>query len=64
MHNKNPGLEAQREKIRHSAAHVLAEAVLERFPRAKPTLGPPTEHGFYYDFDVPEPFTQEDLTQL
>ncbi len=64
MHNKHPGLEAQREKIRHSAAHVLAEAVLERFPRAKPTLGPPTEHGFYYDFDVPEPFTQEDLTQL
>ena len=39
-------------KLRHSLAHVLAQAVVERFPQAKPTIGPPTEFGFYYDFDL------------
>jgi threonyl-tRNA synthetase len=39
-------------KIRHSMAHVLAQAVVERFPQAKPTIGPPIENGFYYDFDL------------
>jgi threonyl-tRNA synthetase len=39
-------------KLRHSFAHVLAQAVVERFPQAKPTIGPPTEFGFYYDFDL------------
>ena len=39
-------------KLRHSLAHVLAQAVVERFPQAKPTIGPPVEYGFYYDFDL------------
>ena len=49
---------------RHSAAHVLAEAVLEMFPDAKYAIGPPIEHGFYYDFELPRPLTPEDLTKL
>ncbi len=51
-------------RMRHSAAHVLAEAVLELFPPAKLTIGPPTDDGFYYDFDVPEPFTPADLERI
>ena len=51
-------------RMRHSAAHVLAEAVLILFPQAKLTIGPPTDDGFYYDFDVPEPFTPADLEQI
>ncbi len=51
-------------RMRHSAAHVLAEAVLELFPQAKLTIGPPTDDGFYYDFDVPEPFTPADIEQI
>jgi threonyl-tRNA synthetase len=51
-------------KIRHSAAHVMAQAVLEKFPEAKYTIGPPVENGFYYDFELPEPISQEDLPQL
>ncbi|MFM8270748.1 MAG: threonine--tRNA ligase, partial [Gemmata sp.] len=39
-------------KLRHSLAHVLAQAVTEKFPQAKPTIGPPIEDGFYYDFDL------------
>lgn len=50
--------------IRHSAAHVLAQAVQEMFPSAKLGIGPPIENGFYYDFDVENPFTPEDLTKL
>jgi len=48
-------------KIRHSAAHVMAEAVLEMFPGAKIAIGPAIEDGFYYDFDLPEPLKTEDL---
>lgn len=48
-------------RIRHSAAHVMAQAVLELFPEAKYTIGPPVEDGFYYDFDLPRPLTPEDL---
>ncbi|MDX1438207.1 MAG: threonine--tRNA ligase, partial [Anaerolineales bacterium] len=48
-------------RIRHSAAHVMAEAVLEMFPDAKIAIGPPIEDGFYYDFDLPRPLTPEDL---
>jgi len=48
-------------RIRHSAAHVLAEAVCELFPGAKLGIGPPTDDGFYYDFLVPRAFTEEDL---
>jgi threonyl-tRNA synthetase len=51
-------------RIRHSAAHVMAEAVLEMFPEAKYTIGPPIENGFYYDFDLPRAFIPEDLEKI
>lgn len=51
-------------KIRHSAAHVMAQAVVEMFPEAKYTIGPPVENGFYYDFDLPRNLTPEDLEQI
>ncbi|GAA1954840.1 threonine--tRNA ligase [Catenulispora subtropica] len=50
--------------IRHSAAHVLAQAVQQTFPEAKLGIGPPIRNGFYYDFDVDRPFTPEDLKAL
>ena len=50
--------------IRHSTAHVLAQAVQDLFPEAKLGIGPPVENGFYYDFDVETPFTPEDLGKL
>ncbi|MYC54924.1 MAG: threonine--tRNA ligase [Chloroflexi bacterium] len=53
--------DSQLYKIRHSAAHVLAEAMLERFPTAKTAIGPPIEDGFYYDFDLPQPISAEDI---
>ena len=53
-----------RSVIRHSTAHVLAQAVQDLFPQAKLGIGPPTTDGFYYDFDVAEPFTPEDLAAL
>ena len=53
-----------RSVIRHSAAHVLAQAVQQQFPEAKLGIGPPIRDGFYYDFDVAEPFTPEDLAAL
>jgi threonyl-tRNA synthetase len=56
--------EAGRHVIRHSAAHVLAQAVLDLFPGASFAIGPPIEDGFYYDFDVAEPFTPEDLERI
>jgi threonyl-tRNA synthetase len=51
-------------RIRHSAAHVMAQAVVEFFPEAKYTIGPPIENGFYYDFDLPRPLIPEDLAQI
>jgi len=51
-------------KIRHSAAHIMAQAVVELFPEAKYTIGPPVENGFYYDFDLPRALTPEDLQQI
>ncbi len=51
-------------RIRHSAAHVMAQAVLEMFPEAKYTIGPSVEDGFYYDFDLPRPLTPDDLEKL
>jgi len=51
-------------RIRHSAAHVMAQAVLERFPGAKLAIGPAIENGFYYDFDLPRPLTPEDLEAI
>ncbi|HNS89127.1 MAG TPA: threonine--tRNA ligase [Deltaproteobacteria bacterium] len=50
--------------LRHSTAHVMAEAVKALFPDAKPTIGPATEDGFYYDFDRDEPFSSEDLAAI
>ncbi len=53
--------DSQLYKIRHSAAHVMAEAMLERFPEAKIAIGPPIEDGFYYDFDLPRPINEADI---
>jgi threonyl-tRNA synthetase len=50
--------------LRHSTAHVLAQAVQEIFPEAKLGIGPPIENGFYYDFQVPRPFQPEDLDKV
>src|SRR5580765_4606562 len=51
-------------KLRHSAAHVLAEAVKDLYPETKLTIGPPTDDGFYYDFDSRHRFTPEDLVEI
>jgi len=53
-----------RDILRHSTAHVLAQAVQDLFPDARLGIGPPIEDGFYYDFDVPEPFKPEDMDAL
>jgi len=50
--------------LRHSTAHVAAQAVQQAFPEAKLGIGPPIKDGFYYDFDAPRPFTPEDLVDL
>ena len=50
--------------LRHSTAHVLAQAVQQNFPEAKLGIGPPIRDGFYYDFDVARPFTPDDLKTL
>ncbi len=51
-------------RIRHSAAHIMAQAVLEMFPEGKVAIGPPIENGFYYDFDLPRTLTPEDLKAI
>jgi threonyl-tRNA synthetase len=51
-------------RIRHSAAHVMAQAVLEKYPEGKIAIGPAIETGFYYDFDLPESLTPEDLDEI
>jgi threonyl-tRNA synthetase len=51
-------------RIRHSSAHVMAQAVLELIPEAKYTIGPPVENGFYYDFDLPRSLTPDDLEKI
>jgi threonyl-tRNA synthetase len=53
-----------RDILRHSTAHVMAQAVQELFPQAKLGIGPPITDGFYYDFDVAEPFVPEDLVKI
>ena len=50
--------------LRHSTAHVMAEAVLQMFPDAKFAIGPSIDDGFYYDFDLPRPLTSEDLPKI
>ncbi len=57
-------LDELRFRIRHSAAHIMASAVLELFPEARFAVGPPTDEGFYYDFSVERPFTPEDLERI
>jgi threonyl-tRNA synthetase len=52
------------EILRHSTSHIMAEAVKSLFPEAKVAIGPAIENGFYYDFDVARPFTQEDLAAI
>lgn len=51
-------------KIRHTASHVMAMAVQKLFPKAQVTIGPWIENGFYYDFDNPEPFSENDLKTI
>jgi len=51
-------------RIRHSAAHIMAEAVVEIFPDAQLAIGPPIEDGFYYDFDLPRTLTDADLLEI
>ncbi len=60
----DPKVKTPLPELRHTAAHVLAYAVMDLFPDAKPTIGPAIENGFYYDFDRSEPFTPEDLAAL
>ncbi|MCH8816963.1 MAG: threonine--tRNA ligase [Chloroflexi bacterium] len=62
--NADQDLSDLRYRMRHSAAHVMAEAVMKLFPEAQIAIGPPTEDGFYYDFEVSRPFTPEDLEQI
>ena len=50
--------------LRHSAAHVMAQAVQDIWPDARLGIGPPIENGFYYDFDVTKPFQPDDLQKL
>ena len=66
-----PYVESELYRIRHSAAHVMAEAVLEYFPEAKLAIGPPIDDGFYYDFDLgldnrgkSRAFSEEDLEKI
>src|SRR6478736_4236042 len=71
---QEPSEQAQAEqlyKIRHSAAHIMAQAVLELYPDAKIAIGPPIENGFYYDFDLgkgedgkPRTFAPEDIEKI
>jgi threonyl-tRNA synthetase len=56
--------ESKLDRVRHSAAHVMAEAVLDLFPGAKFGIGPAIDTGFYYDFDLPRALTPEDLTEI
>ena len=53
-----------RARIRHSAAHIMADAVTQLYPDIKLAIGPPTDDGFYYDFLAPEPFRDEDLKRI
>lgn len=71
MHEETPYERTDLYRLRHTAAHILAQAVLEQFPEAKLGIGPPIADGFYYDFDLgrdengrPRTFTPDDLEQL
>jgi threonyl-tRNA synthetase len=62
--SKKQAEEEKLERMRHSASHVMAEAVQSIFPEAKFGIGPPIEDGFYYDFDLPRPLTPDDLPDI
>ena len=62
--NQDEDLTSLRERMRHSASHIMADAVVQLFPEAKLAMGPPTHDGFYYDFEVSRPFTPEDLESI
>ena len=59
-----PDTEEGEEVIRHSTAHLMAQAVVRLFPGTKVAIGPAIENGFYYDFDPKEQFTEEDLVKI
>lgn len=59
--NVPEGYDPELYRIRHSLAHIMAQAVIEQFPGAKTAIGPPIENGFYYDFDLPAKLGEEDL---
>ena len=67
---RNPGKQQDqvladlRHRMRHSASHVMADAVIQLFPEAEIGIGPPTDDGFYYDFQTSRPFTPQDLEQI
>lgn len=61
---KEPYKDSELYRIRHSSAHVMAEAVLSLFPTARLAIGPAIENGFYYDFELPRSLTPEDLTEI
>ncbi len=56
--------EEKLKRIRHSMAHVMAEAVLQMFPDAQITIGPSIDNGFYYDFDLPRTLVPDDLEEI
>ena len=60
----SPKAEASLDDIRHSLAHLLAAAVLKKFPKAKLGVGPVIDYGFYYDFKLPQPIGPEDLKEF
>lgn len=64
MINQPNGKDEKLYKLRHSLAHVMAQAVLEMFPNGKIAIGPPIEGGFYYDFELPRSLTPEDLKKI
>ncbi len=59
-----PGYPPDLYKLRHSAAHIMAQAVLELFPTARLAIGPPVEDRFYYDFELPRPLRPDDLAEI
>ncbi len=61
---KNPYEQSHLYRLRHSAAHLMAQAVTELYPGAKLSIGPPVENGFYYDIDFLEPLKEEDLEKV
>ena len=61
---EHPHFDDSLSSLRHTASHIMAQAVKKLRPEAKLAIGPSIENGFYYDFDVDEPFTQEFLTAV